>query len=70
MTVNVGDTDRILRLIVGLVLIALPFVGIVAPLSGGALKWVSVVVGLVLAGTAATKFCPLYSILGIKTCKV
>jgi hypothetical protein len=70
MTVNVGNTDRILRFIVGLVLIALPFIGTFEPLSAGALKWVSVIVGLVLVATAGLKFCPLYRILGIQTCKV
>lgn len=70
MTANVGSTDRILRLIIGLVLIALPFVGTFAALSGGALMWISVILGFVLIATAALKFCPLYRILGIQTCKV
>lgn len=70
MTVNVGSTDRILRLIIGLILIALPFIGVAAPLSAGAFKWVSIIVGLVLVATAGMRFCPLYRIFGIKTCKV
>lgn len=70
MTVNVGSVDRILRLIIGLVLIALPFVGIFAPVNAGALMWVSIIVGLVLVATAGLKFCPLYRIFGMRTCKV
>lgn len=70
MTVNVGRTDQILRFGFGIILIALPFLGIFAALSAGALKWVIVAVGLVLVGTAAMKVCPLYSVFGIKTCKV
>jgi hypothetical protein len=70
MPVNVGSVDRILRLIIGLVLIALPFVGIFAPVSAGALMWVSIIVGLVLVASAGLKFCPLYRIFGMRTCKV
>lgn len=65
MSVNVGSIDRFVRLVIGLVLIALPFVaGFTSTL------WIvaSVIVGLVMLGVAATRICPLYSILGIRTC--
>lgn len=64
---NVGALDRGLRLVVGLVLVLLPFV------SGWAiwseLLWtvLSVVVGLVLIGTAAFSFCPIYAALGLSS---
>lgn len=70
MTANVGNTDRIIRIILGLVLVALPFVGLFAPVSAGALKWLSILVGFVLIATAGLRFCPLYRIFGIRTCKV
>ena len=70
MAVNVGNTDRILRVILGLILITLPFVDVFAPLSAGAFKWLLIIVGLVLVATAGMRFCPLYRIFGIQTCKV
>lgn len=70
MPVNVGTVDRALRVIVGLVLLYLAFFSGAAPFAAGFLKWAAVVVGLVMLGTAAMKSCPLYSVLGIKTCKV
>ncbi|HHI80487.1 MAG TPA: DUF2892 domain-containing protein [Planctomycetes bacterium] len=57
---NVGGIDRLLRVIVGAVLIALVFVGPKTPWG-----WIGVVPLL----TALIGFCPLYSLLGIKTCK-
>lgn len=60
MKANVGSIDRVLRVIVGLVLIALVFVGPQTPWG-----WIGVVPLL----TALIGYCPLYSILGVKTCK-
>ena len=59
MTHNVGGIDRIARLILGLVLVALALTGNIGPWG-----WL----GLVLAGTAAIGFCPLYKVMGINTC--
>lgn len=58
--VNMGQTDRIIRIVVGLALI-------VAALTGylGAWAWI----GIVPVATAAIGNCPAYSLLGIKTCK-
>ncbi len=61
---NVGTIDRVIRAIIGIVLIALYFV-----YPDMAYKWVSLIVGLILLFTAIISSCPLYSILGIKTCK-
>ena len=67
MTINVGTTDRVLRAVAGLILLALPFAtAAVAPSSG--LGILLIVVGLVLVGTAALRFCPLYRLFGIRTC--
>lgn len=64
MTINVGTIDRILRAVLGVVLIALPFVlGL-----GTAWTLVSVLVGLVMLVVAATRICPVYSLLGMRTC--
>lgn len=70
MTVNVGKLDRILRLILGVVLIALPFVSGMALFNSTAATVVSLIAGAVMLFTSSTKFCPLYTLFGIKTCKV
>lgn len=68
MTVNVGTLDRILRAILGVVLILAPFLSSPAAFQGW-LTWASVIVGAVLLFTAVTRFCLLYRVLGIKTCR-
>jgi hypothetical protein len=60
MTRNAGMIDRALRVIVGVALIAIVFVG-----PQTAWGWV----GLVPLLTGLVGNCPLYTILGIKTCK-
>lgn len=59
MTRNIGSTDRIIRIIVGLALISLVFVGPQTPWG-----WIGVVPLL----TALIGWCPPYSLLGINTC--
>jgi hypothetical protein len=58
---NVGSVDRILRVIVGAVLIALVFVG-----PQTAWGWI----GLIPIATALIGWCPAYRLLGIQTCSV
>ncbi|MGQ9365640.1 YgaP family membrane protein [Azospirillum sp. ST 5-10] len=59
MPTNVGGVDRALRAIVGLILIALVFVGPQTPWG-----WI----GLVPLLTAVIGYCPAYTLLGVKTC--
>ncbi len=61
MTQNVGSADRIFRIVAGLVLLSLLFV-----LDGSA-RWFGLI-GIVPLATAAMGWCPLYTVLGIKTC--
>ena len=56
---NEGTIDRILRVIAGLVLIALTFVGPQTPLG-----WIGVVPLL----TGLVGFCPAYMLFGLRTC--
>ena len=66
MSVNVGTIDRVLRGLLGLALLWLAF------LSGavvGALMWIAAIAGVVMLATAALRICPLYSMLGLRTCK-
>lgn len=59
MTPNEGTLDRILRVIAGLVLIALAATGTVG--------WWGYL-GVVPLLTGAVGYCPVYSLLGIRTC--
>ncbi len=70
MTVNVGDADRIIRLVLGVVLLVVPFFGGLALFDVTMATVISVIAGIVLVGTSAIKFCPLYRIFGFRTCKV
>ncbi len=63
MTPNVGTADRIIRVLVGLGLLSL-----VVVLDGNA-RWFGLI-GLVPLLTAGIRFCPLYTLLGIRTCRV
>ncbi|MFT4782642.1 MAG: hypothetical protein ACI9IV_000371 [Paracoccaceae bacterium] len=69
MTANVGTIDRVLRAILGILLIALPFVSDLLVVQGPIGASVSVIVGLVMLATSAMRFCPLYRIMGVRTCK-
>lgn len=68
MTPNVGTADRAVRLVLGAVLLLLP---LLTPFAAGTawLWWASIVVGLVMLATAATRLCPLYTLLGVRTCR-
>lgn len=69
---NVGSLDRTLRFIVGAVLLGClimpPFAGFFA--TWGAWKFAMAVIGVVMLGTAIFRFCPAYTLLGIRTCPV
>lgn len=70
MTANVGSADRVIRLIAGLVLFFAPLLNIPAIWSSGALAYGSMAIGLILAVTALVRFCPLYRLIGVSTCRV
>lgn len=61
MTANVGTLDRVLRIIAGLGLISLVFVGPQTPWG-----WI----GLVPLITALVGYCPAYAIFGLSTCSL
>ena len=60
MSINEGTLDRIVRVVFGLVLVALAVVGPRTPLG-----WL----GIVPLVTGAVRFCPLYRVIGIRTTK-
>ncbi len=55
---NVGNIDRLARIVIGLALLSLVFIG---P------KTLWGLVGLVPLGTAAIRFCPAYKLIGVNT---
>ena len=70
--VNVGSIDRALRFVLGAVLLAAPFV---PPLAGyfadiGVWKYAIAAVGVVMLGTAVFRFCPAYTLFGVRTCEL
>lgn len=69
MNANVGTMDRVLRLAVGVPLIALALFSRAAIFDADLWKYGAVAVGVVLIGTAALRFCPLYALLGVRTCR-
>ncbi|MGC1495768.1 MAG: DUF2892 domain-containing protein [Sulfitobacter sp.] len=70
MTANLGNIDRIFRFVLGIVLLAAPFVSGLALFQSSAATIISLIAGLIMVGTSAIKFCPLYRIFGIRTCKL
>ncbi len=61
MKPNEGTIDRVLRVVAGLGVLSLAFVGPQTPWG---------YVGLVPLATGLIGFCPLYAMLGINTCPV
>ncbi len=61
MKVNVGNADRIARIIAGLCLLSL-----IVLLDGNA-RWFGLI-GLVPIATGTLRWCPLYTPFGISTC--
>ena len=62
MQKNVGSIDKVLRIIIGLALIG--YATLMPDTGYNVYGWV----GIIPLGTALLGLCPLYSILGIKTC--
>jgi len=60
---NVASWDRILRILLGIVLIYLGWSGVVSGTAGAVL----VILGLVPLLTGLVGFCPLYALLRIRT---
>jgi len=63
MKKNMGNTDRIIRTLVAVVIAGLYFTGTLTGLVGTIL----LVLAVVFAATSLISFCPLYTIFGLKT---
>jgi uncharacterized membrane protein YtjA (UPF0391 family) len=65
MKKNMGSADKMIRVVLALVFGYLYFGGIVT----GTLGLVLVIFGVVFLLTSLVSFCPLYTLIGVKTCK-
>jgi hypothetical protein len=65
MKANVGNTDRVIRVILAVLLIVLGLAGVLS----GTLAIVGYILSVVLLVTAAIGFCPLYALLKLNTSK-
>lgn len=70
MSANVGSIDRIFRAFMGLLLILAPLTNKPPIWESATLAIVSMALGTILIATALFRFCPLYRVLGISTCKL
>jgi hypothetical protein len=66
MKKNMSSADRIIRLIISVIMVALYFTNVV----GGTIGIILLVVAGVFTLTSLISFCPLYAIFGISTCPV
>lgn len=64
MANNVGNLDRVVRLVIAVAIVAAYALGKIS----GTVAIVLGVVAAVMAFTALVRFCPLYKILGISSC--
>jgi Protein of unknown function (DUF2892) len=63
MQTNVGNTDKLLRIVLGLILLGGAF------FFTGSMRWIGLP-GVIFIVTGLLNFCPLYQLLGINTCKI
>ncbi len=61
MATNEGTLDRVLRVVVGLAILSLAFIGPQTP-------WAYL--GLIPLLTGLVGFCPAYALFGLRTCKL
>ncbi len=64
MSRNMGTADRVIRFVLGLALIAFAM-GMILP--GTGFNWIGWI-GIVPIATAIVGICPLYSLIGVRTC--
>ncbi len=65
MNVNVGTFDRVVRAVLGAVLVLLYLNSFVIGTWGAVL----LIIGIVLILTALIRFCPIYQVLGLNSCR-
>ena len=66
MKKNMGSADRIFRILIAVVIAVLYWQGIIT----GTLAILLLVVGGIFLLTSIVSLCPLYSVIGMNTCKI
>jgi len=61
MKANVGNADRVIRIVAGILILSAVFL-----LEGNA-RWIGLI-GIVPLATGLIRWCPAYSLLGMNTC--
>ena len=64
---NLGNLDRIIRFILGAVLVGAPFLTGWPIWSEGLAFWGALIVGVVLIATSVLSFCPIYAALRLSS---
>ena len=64
MKKNVGNIDKVIRVVIAIIAGALYFTGTLT----GILGYVALAVGVIMLATAAMSRCPLFSIFGLSSC--
>jgi hypothetical protein len=67
MVRNMGNTDRTLRAVIGIVAL---LGALVLGWFPGWMLWAATAVGVIMLVTAAVGVCPLYRLVGVNTCKI
>lgn len=66
MKKNIGNGDRFLRIMIGIIALILVMGNVVE----GTVMWITLAIGILMVFTSSIQFCPLYTLLGFSTCKV
>jgi len=66
MKKNMGSMDKTVRTIVAAIIAVLYFTGVVT----GTFAFILLIVAIVFALTSLINLCPLYTLIGVNTCKV
>lgn len=62
---NMGKTDKIIRILVAVIIGILHYVGVIS----GTIGLILLALAIVFLLTSFIGFCPIYTLLGINTCK-
>jgi len=66
MKKNMGSADQGIRLLLAATLVVLYFSGVIS----GTFGMITLVIAAVFMVTTLVGYCPMYSLIGVKTCKV
>lgn len=65
MKANMGNTDRLIRVVIAVIIGLLYWQGLIE----GTLAYILIALSVIFVLTSLINFCPLYTLFGINTCK-